>query len=238
MKDLESADLIVRVGKGLDDFLERPIAALDPSTRAIDLMAAPGMTLRLWDTDSPGGDRDPEHDERENTDFDAHIWLDPVNARAIVTAVAAELAALDPANARVYRSNAAELDGRIAALDAEIRTRLASAADDPFIVFHDAYGYFQDAYGLSRMVAVAIDAERRPGAKRIAELRGILDARDIHCVFTEPQFPETIVATLIEGRGARAAELDPIGVTQEPGPQAYFSMMRELAAAIAACAAG
>ncbi len=225
------AALIVRVGEALDGFLDRAIAARSDDMRVLTLTALPEITLRRWaaaDSANHGHDDSP---------FDPHIWLDPANARVIVAAVADELARLDPSNDALYNANATALDAQLATLDDELRTLLAPLAERPFVAFHDAYGYFQEAYGLKGAIAVTRDPERKPGARRISELRETIETLGIACVFAEPQYPDALVETLIEGTGARLARLDPLGVGIAPGPEAYFLLMRAMAGAIAACAA-
>ena len=231
MAAIGEASLIVRVGEALDGFLDRAIAVRADDRGVLTLMTLPGIILRRWE--APGAD-DHGHD---NGAFDPHIWLDPANARVIVAAVAAELARLDPANDALYGANAAALDARLAAFDTELRILLGPLAERPFVVFHDAYGYLQDAYGLKDALAVTLDPERKPGARRISELRETIERLGIGCVFAEPQYPDALVETLIEGTGARLSRLDPLGAEIAPGPEAYFALMRAMAEAMVSCMA-
>jgi zinc transport system substrate-binding protein len=180
-------------------------------------------------------DHAAEHEHDHDGGMDGHIWLDPDNARAMVDAVAAELAEADPANATAYRENAERLRARLDALDAELDTKLAPLRDVPFVVFHDAYQYFDRHYGLSNVGSITVSPERQPGAQRLMEIRSAVTELGAACVLSEPQFEPKLVATVIEGTGARTGVLDPLGAAQEPGPDAYFGMMRANAAALAEC---
>ena len=239
---LSAADLIVWIGAGMETFLDRPIAVLGSGAEVLTLHESAG--LELLPSREGGIWRDEErelhvdaHDGHghDHGELDMHIWLDPGNARRIVDAVADALARIDPGRAGVWRANAGTMRMRIDVLESSLRERLAPVRARAFLVFHDAYGYFQHAFGLNGKGAIAVDPARPPGAGRIAELRGALAEHDVRCVFTEPQFEPGLVHTVIEGTGVRTAALDPLGVDVEPGPDAWFEIMRGLGDAVAGC---
>ncbi|MFN4089584.1 MAG: zinc ABC transporter substrate-binding protein [Alphaproteobacteria bacterium] len=174
------------------------------------------------------------HDHAHGT-HDMHVWLDPANARAIVQHVATVLGEADGANAAAYEANAERTIGRLDELDAELRAKLEPVRAAPFIVFHDAYQYFERAYGLSAAGSVTISPEHAPGARRLSEIRTRIADSGARCVFSEPQFDAGLVATVAEGTPARIAELDPLGVGVEPGPDLYFTVLRSLGSAIGDC---
>ncbi len=184
--------------------------------------------------DEGHGDEDHGHDH-EHGEFDMHLWMDPANARRIVEAAAEALSRIDPGNREVWQDNAAQMVVRINAKEEELRGRLALVQDQPFVVFHDAYGYFEQAFGLRGFGAIAVDPSRPTGARRIAELRRALTEGGVACVFTEPQFEPDLVHTLIEGTDVRTATLDPLGSSLEAGPDAWFGMMEDLARAFESC---
>ena len=124
---------------------------------------------------------------------------------------------------------------RIDMLETSLGVQLAPVRQRAFIVFHDGYSYFEHAFDLNSKGAVAVDPARPPGAKRLAELRAALAEHDVRCVFTEPQFEPDLIQTVIEGSTVRTAPLDPLGATVEPGPDAWFDMMRGLGDAVAGC---
>ncbi len=169
---------------------------------------------------------------------DAHIWLDPDNAKVILRAVARELAALDPAHADRYAANAAAAAARLDVLDRELAARLAPVKSVPYVVFHDAYQYFERHYGLAAVGSVTLSPDRAPGAQRLIELRARIREAGAACVFSEPQFEPRLVNTLIEGTNARTGVLDPLGAALAPGPEQYGRLMRDLAAALAGCLGG
>ena len=186
-----------------------------------------------------------EHDDAHKDEhghahgeFDMHIWLDPGNAQRIVEVVAEALIRLDRANEKAYRRNAAAMRKRIADRTAALRRQLAPVRDRGFIVFHDAYRYFEQAFKLKGIGTIAIDPGRPPSAKRVAELRKALAARHVRCVFSEPQFEPALVRTVIGGTRVQTATLDPLGAGLAPGPDAWFGIMQSLADTFSKCLGG
>lgn len=166
---------------------------------------------------------------------DGHIWLDPANAKAMLSAIAGTLAAVDPANAARYRANAEAAAAEIDALDARLAERLAPVRERPYIVFHDAYQYFERRYGLSAVGAVTVSPERAPSAARVQAIRERIAEAGAVCVFSEPQFEPRIVQVVTEGTDAQTGVLDPLGAELKPGPALYAALMTDLAESAIDC---
>jgi zinc transport system substrate-binding protein len=177
-----------------------------------------------------GGAHDHAHDGT-----DPHAWLDPANARAWLTAIAAHLSEADPANAATYGANAAAAAAAIASAEAEVRGILAPVGDAPFYVFHDAYAYFARSFGLTVAGTITLGDAASPGAARLSEIRNRLQADGAACVFAEANHDAGYVRAVIEGTAIRSAVLDPAGATLEPGPGHYAATLRGLAQGIADC---
>lgn len=236
-----NADLVVLIDDSFETWMRRPLANRKNKAGILRLMAAPGITtlpLReggIWASHDDGHDHGKKHSHAE---LDGHIWLDPRNAQAIARAAAAALAKADPARAATYAANADKVVAEIAALDQGIAADVAALRDRPYIVFHDAYQYFEARYGLSAAGSLTVDPERQPGARRASEIRATVMERRAVCVFREPQFKPALVATLVEGTTARTGELDPIGAAVPPGPPAYATILRNLTASLKSCLSG
>ena len=166
---------------------------------------------------------------------DGHVWLDPENARKMLTEIARVLSEADPANAETFKANAARADAAIKTLEDEIARDLAPIKDKPYVVFHDAYQYFEHRFGLAAVGSITINPEAKPSAKRLTEIRKKLASLSASCVFGEPQFQTRLVATVTEGTSARAGTLDPEGALVEPGPAAYETLLRNLANGLKSC---
>ncbi len=244
---IESAGLVVWVGPGLENFLERPIASLVREGEVLRLADTDGLRLLpLRDDHDHGDDRRGEgghghgraHDGGRGTaGVDLHVWLDPANAQRMVARIGEALARIDPAHAATYRHNAAVLHERLTALDARIAGELAPLGRHRFVVFHDGFQYFEKRYGLSSAGVLTVNPEVSPGAERIRRLRARIAATGIGCVFVEPQFPIAIAETLVEGTGARIGRIDPLGAGITPGPELYPRLIENLAASFRECLA-
>ena len=187
--------------------------------------------------DGDHGDHDADAGHGEEA-FDLHVWLDPANAQAMVSTIAETLAEIDAANAPTYAANAAELHTRLADLGTEIAGMVAPVRGRPFIVFHDAYRYFEDRFGLAAAGSAVVSADRSPGVRRIRELQGKVRDLDVMCVMAEPQFEPRLVSVIVEGTAAKAGSVDPLGATIESGPELYFTLLRNMAASFKDCLSG
>ncbi|MDF1706717.1 MAG: zinc ABC transporter substrate-binding protein [Paracoccaceae bacterium] len=192
-------------------------------------------------------DHDHDHDKAEShagdhaghdhSGADAHAWLDPANGRVWLGAIAAELSRLDPENAATYAANAAEGQAELTALEAELTKLLAPMAETEFVVFHDAYQYFERRFGLAAAGAISFSDASAPSAGRIAELREAVADLGAACVFAEPQFSSGLVETVF-GDSARVGLLDPLGQDMAPGADLYPQVLRSMAGAFTTCLGG
>ncbi len=173
--------------------------------------------------------------DRKSCSTDSHIWLDPDIARGIVAIMVREISALDPRHAAVYAENGQKTIERLNMMDETMRVKLAPLRHQPFIVYHDAFQYFEAHYGLRAIGAVAGSADVAPGVRLVRQLRETIRDHDIKCVFTEPQFSPVLVQTLINDTQAIAWELDPIGASVPAGKDAYFRLMKDLGNSLATC---
>ena len=267
-RQLDAAKVVVWVGPSMETFLVRPLNALARNAEVVTLMDVDGVTRLTFREGGPWDEHDHDHGhghaqgeaqghdhahehahekehghdhaghEHADHETDAHIWLDPQNAVVFVGAIAKAMAEADPENKEVYTRNAGLLTKKLEALDAELRKSLAPAHDKPYIVFHDAYQYFEKRYDLHPAGSITVSPELSPGAKRLSEIRERILKDKAVCVFAEPQFEPKLVRTVIDGTGARTATLDPIGAGLKPGPNAYFQLLRNRAKNLTDCLDG
>lgn len=243
---LASADLVLWVGESLEAFLEEPLHTLAKPGVAVELIESEGLTLHetrsggIWEAGDDGHGHGHSHGHGHghgDSAADAHIWLDPQNAAVLTRRIASELAARDPARADRYRANADTAVAAIEALDRELEQTLAAVADRPYVVFHDAYQYLEQRYGLFPIGAVTIGPERAAGAQRVRELREAVMSRGATCVFREPGFSPKLLEGLAADAKVKVGVLDPEGLDIAPGPDGYGELMRRLAASLAGCLA-
>lgn len=252
---LQNAKVVFWVGPGLEAFLEKPLEAIGSDAVVAELDKAPGLTKLKFreggafephdDGDHNDGDHhdgnghdhaDEDHDH-EHGAFDTHLWLDPQNAKAMAAEITTTLVAADPANALTYQANAKTLDDRLDALDKEVAGIVSPVKDKPFIVFHDAYQYFEHRYDVRVAGSITVSPETIPGAERIAEIHKKVGELGATCVFAEPQFQPRLVDVVIEGTKAKAGVLDPEAATLDAGPDLYFNLMHGIANSMKDCLA-
>ena len=245
-RNLQQAQLVFWVGPGMEAFLQKPLTALGSNATVVELDDAPGITkLKFREggafephDDGDGHDAGDEHadgHDHDNGEFDTHLWLDPHNAKAMAAEITTSLVAADPANALTYEANQKTLNDKLDALDTEIASTVAPVKDKPFIVFHDAYQYFEHRYGVRVSGSITVSPETIPGAQRVAEIRSKVADLGATCVFAEPQFEPKLVNVVLEGTSAKSGVLDPEAATLPQGPDLYFDLMRDIASSLKSC---
>ena len=235
VRKVQSVDLLYWIGPDMEGFLPRVLGGRSlPSVAVQDL---PGLKLRHFGADNHSHAEEADehdHDHRPGS-LDAHLWLSPVNARVIADKMAADLSAADPANAQRYQSNAKAFDERLDALDQRLKTRMANVEGKPYFVFHEAFDYFEDAYGLKHAGVFAVAAEVQPGAQHVAAMRKRLQEVGKTCVFSEPPLRPRLAETLVAGLPVKLAELDALGGYTPATAQGYEQVLEKLGNDLAEC---
>ena len=235
VRKVQSVDLLYWIGPDMEGFLPRVLNGRTlPSVAVQDL---PGLKLRHFaeDNHSHAEEADEhDHDHRPGS-LDAHLWLSPINARVIATKMAADLSAADPANAARYQSNLKAFDERLDALDLRLKKRLAGIEGKPYFVFHEAFDYFEDAYGLKHAGVFSVAAEVQPGAQHVAAMRTRLQEVGKTCVFSEPPLRPRLAETLVAGLPVKLAELDALGGYTPATAQGYEQVLEKLGNDLAGC---
>lgn len=237
-KALANTDAVFWIGPQLETFLVKPLATVKKGATVVALAKAPGIALKenreggTWEAHDHGHGKDAKHGDDET---DMHVWLDPVNTQAMVALIVETLAAKDPPNAPAYRANGAKLTARLAALNAALAAKLKPVAGVPYVVFHDAYQYFDTRYGLNAIGSVTVSPERPPSAARLRAVRAKIVSLKARCVFGEPQIKPAVLASVMEGLDVKTAILDPLEQGPNPGPDAYFTGMERLADTHVSC---
>ncbi|WLI45422.1 zinc ABC transporter substrate-binding protein ZnuA [Pseudomonas beijingensis] len=238
VRKVQSVDLLYWIGPDMEGFLPRVLNGRTLPSVAVQEL--PGLKLRHFAQDSASHEDDDhdadehDHDHRPGT-VDAHLWLSPHNARVIAAKMAADLSAADPANAARYQSNLQAFNQRLDALDTRLKTRLAGVAGKPYFVFHEAFDYFEDNYGLKHAGVFAVAAEVQPGAQHVAAMRTRLQAVGKTCVFSEPPLRPRLAETLVAGLPVKLAELDALGGYTPATAQGYEQLLEKLGNDLAGC---
>jgi zinc transport system substrate-binding protein len=238
---LESADIVFWTGHGMEMFLADALETLATGAKVVELAESPGIELLpvreggAFEPHSDGDEAEHAHEHDEHGEGDMHFWLDPENAKLMVTQIATTLAEADPENASAYQANAETELVKLDELEAELAATLAPVADKPFIVFHDAYQYFEARFGLSLAGSVTVTPDTMPGAARIDELKAKVAELGATCVFAEPNFEPTIISAITEGSQAKSGVLDPEGGALTEGVELYPELLRGLAKSLVDC---
>ena len=178
-------------------------------------------------------DEHGHHDGHNHGEFDIHFWLDPVIAKVIVKNVAEELSNIDAANKATYEANASKAISELDELIAETKLKINKNAT--YVVFHDAYQYFEERFGIEVLGALSVNPEILPGAKQLAEIREVIEHENVNCIFSEPQFNPSIAKTIAADTGVKAAVLDPLGAELDPGKDLYFDLIADMASSFSGC---
>ena len=181
-------------------------------------------------------DDDEDHDEHEghhHGEFDPHIWLDPINASAILKEMTEHLIENDSKNASKYNSNLKKALKDIDKLTADVKSELNQSVAS--IVFHDAYQYFEKRFGVNILGAFTVNTDVMPGAEQLAEIREIIEHDNVACVLSEPQFNPDIIKAVAKDMNIKTGVVDPLGATLKPGKNLYFDLIRNMSASFKGC---
>lgn len=236
MRSLRQADVVIWVGENVEGFLTKTAAGLSPDKTIIELMATDEIsTLPSRKGDEWKAANGHSHHHHGYKNLDGHLWLDPLNAVRMVQIFVAQLSEVDPKNAVLYKANGKRLQQRLNLLDQRLAKMLEPVNQIPYLVLHDAYQYFERHYRLSPVGAVMVDAGRKPGARRLKEIRQRANSHNVRCVFSEPQLQDKFLKVITEGTQITMAVLDPMGVNISPGIDLYFVMMERLGRSLVDC---
>lgn len=262
---LQKAKIVFYVGKNMEVFLVRALETLPDSVNQVSMMDQPEMTILEireggeWEHhdhsahghgeeehhDHSADDHDEEaHHDHDGHDHhgheheemgDSHVWLDPANAIVMVKAITKELSKAYPENRSQYKANALAMISKIEASDKEVKSILAPVKDKPYVVFHDAYQYFENHYDLTAVGSIVLDSEERVSANRIAKLRQKVKNAGAVCIFREPQFSDKLSLIVAEGTAVKLGTIDPLGGKLSPGPNLYPQLLTTIAEALTTC---
>ena len=258
-KMIEEADIIFWIGEDLEAFMEKPLDSLAEKAQVISFMELSSIEKLKFreknifddhdghedeheghEDDDDHGHKDDDHDDdhkdahaHAHGEFDPHIWLDPENAKEMVKIIRDELIKIDPEGQRQYSVNTAgatlELDNLINSVEKEL------SKDISYIVFHDAYQYFENRFGVIPAGALTLNPDVLPGAKQIADIQDVINDKGIKCIFSEPQYNPKIIETLGNDMNVSTGIIDPLGAFIDAGPTMYVELINGIANSIKEC---
>ena len=242
-RSLQAADIVFWVGPTMEQPLTKALATLAPQAQTLPLIESAGLVLINFDKVTPAHekhdhekhDKHDEHAKHDDHLINPHIWLDPQNAKIMLGVIAARLAKADPENASTYAANADSMAARLAILETDITSQLASYSAAKFLVLHDAHVYFERRFGLRNYGAITTEPDVMPTASRVKALRDELREHRFDCIFTEPFLGQKAVALIAEGSKVSIGTLDPIASNLPAGAQLYPDLLMSYAKALQSC---
>jgi len=230
-KKIEKSDVIFWIGPELERALKKPIATLGSNARVITVMDEPAISLIPY-----GGTHDGHgHEDEHGGQNDPHVWLSTENALGIIDIIEKALKHADPANGAAYEKNAKVAKNRIRTLKRQIEKFLQPIKDVPFVVQHDGFSYMVKELDLNQRGYITNIKGSEAGARHIAELKKMMAAEKVKCIFTEPQMASQMAKSLSLDSGIKLGELDAMGVGLDESPTLYARIMQKNARALLNC---
>ena len=263
-KMIENADLIIWVGEDLEAFLEKPLDSIAKKATKVELMDLKGIKKlkfrekNIFEGHDDHGHKEDKHDDHGHKkdkhddhghkkdkhddhgheghahgEHDPHIWLDPMNARVIIKEITNQLVKLDSTNAAKYKANSKDAIADIDALTKSIKKDLNK--NSRVVVFHDAYQYFENRFGIKVLGALTVNTDVLPGAEQLAEIREVIEHEKVNCIFSEPQFNPSIIKTIAKDTNIKTGVLDPLGATIDKGKGMYSELLKNMSSSFKGC---
>ena len=260
-KMLQKADLVIWVGEDLESFLPTALKSIPKNSVVFPLLEQSGLKkLKFREKNIFEGHDDHGHDEhgKKEDDHDEHaekeeghddhghdehghahgeydpqIWLDPLNAKVIVKKITNQLVKIDADNSSAYKANSKKLLKDLDNLTSTIKKDLNKNAS--FVVFHDAYQYFEKRFGLSVIGALTVNPDVMPGAEQLSEIREVIEEKKVKCIFSEPQFNPAIIKSIASDTGVKTGVLDPLGANINKSKNMYFNLIEDMSNALKDC---
>lgn len=226
---ISQADLIIYSSPIIEGFLPDILQPLLTQKRIIDLSRSPELDLL------PARQLHDHDHHQHNANHDGHIWLSINNARAIINHLYQVLCEMDPQQQTRYTVNRDRLLKRLEQLHKSIHSQLDVVREQPFLMFHDAFQYFEKEFGLNHALYVTTGPEHKIGIQRVRYLKQQIKQQNIECVYYEPPQAPKIIQTIMEGQPQKLYTLDPVGNELIPGSELYFQLMQNIAQHLHSC---
>lgn len=221
----------------ISERLEQPIyRAVSDKNKLHSVLKFPGLTLLNVDNTRLLFKKGVS----DNKNINVHIWLDPDNAKIILQNVATILAQKDPANAKLYKKNAFFYSKKLNQLKVKVN-KLLRGSPSKFIFYHNGFSYFEHrfhVYSVGSLITGTQASESFGNLlsnKNLVELGQLIQAKQVKCVFTEPQFHDRVLLKFLKNNHVKHCALDPVGFNLTPNSDLYFILVDNIAKTIASC---
>ena len=243
-KMIENADLIIWVGEDLEAFLEKPLNTIAKKAVNVEIMELKSIKKlkfrekNVFEDHDDHGHKEKKHDDHGHEghahgEHDPHVWLDPMNAKVIIKEIEKQLIKLDPNNSSKYKANSKKAQSELDNLTKNIKRDLKGNLR--FVVFHDAYQYFENRFGIKVLGALTVNPDVLPGAEQLSEIREVIEHEKVNCLFAEPQFNPAIIKSIAKDTKIKTDVLDPLGATLDKGKSMYMDLLKEISNSFKGC---
>ena len=247
-KMLQNADLVFWVGEDIETFLEKPLGIIARKAKKIELMEISQIKkLKFREKnifkghhDDHGHKKHDDHGHKKHDDHghahgehDPHIWLDPLNAKVILNVMAKNMKMKDKKNAAKYDANLKKANANLDNLVSKINKNINKNAK--YVVFHDAYQYFEKRFGLKTLGALTVNTDVLPGAEQLKDIRKVIKKEKAKCIFSEPQFNPKIIKAIAKDTNIKTGVLDPLGADLMNNKDLYFKLLNNLSNSLKQC---
>ena len=246
-KMLQNADLVFWVGEDIETFLEKPLGTVAKKAKKIELMEISQLKkLKFREKNIFEGHDDHGHGKKDDHghgkkddhghahgEHDPHVWLDPLNAKVILKVMAKNMKMMDKKNSAKYDANLKKANAKIDGLVTEINKVINKNAK--YVVFHDAYQYFERRFGLKTLGALTLNTDVLPGAEQLKDIREVIKEEKAKCIFSEPQFNPKIIKAIAKDTNIKTGVLDPLGADIKNNKDLYFKLLNNLSNSLKKC---
>lgn len=208
-------------------------ATMPSGVRASCRAAAAGIINIAADADHE--DHDEHKDGHDHHGIDPHAWLSAKNASVWLSVIAAHLSEIDPKNKETYKTNAAVGQKDLTDLATDISKTLNGVRRRSFIVYHDAFQYFENDFNFTAAGAISPSDAAPVSPARIAAIRSMIEKEGIDCILSEPQYSQGLIQSVSSGTEVNLGIIDAIGAGITIGPDLYNTLMRNMAKTFADC---
>ena len=248
VEKLKSAELVVWVGHGLESFLEKSVEKL-PESKVLELGEVPAIEEIIEATHHEDHEHDHDHDHGHHQhahghdhhghdhSHDWHIWLSSDASKIAAEQIADRLTQLYPTKKEKIAENLAKFKTAVDARTVQLKAQLEPVKGKGYYTFHEAYGYFESAYGLNSLGSFTINPTVAPGAKTLAKIKEHIAEHKAVCLFAEPQFTPRVVESLSKGTQVGVGQLDPLGAKVKMSAEAYPQFLQGIADEFTKCLA-
>lgn len=216
---LETADILLWVGPPFEVELDEFFQRRQPDAELLTVLSIDGVTIHHLNDGS----------------IDPHVWLDPDNARWVAGALAERLGVIDPARRPFYQQRLAAFSNSLEAVTVTTQARLAELAQQDFIVYHNAYQYYEKRFGLAHAMALVSNPEVAPGIRETLRVQNRIAEIQPVCVLLEPDFNPALLRTLLGGTTTREVIIDLLGYELADDHDNYIGLLNTVTDGFVQC---